>query len=52
MFSREALVLNLCAALLRLPRGESPQPLMEERAARLLRLDPALLERLPARLLS
>ncbi|MCY1358455.1 HDOD domain protein [compost metagenome] len=52
VFSREALVLNLCAALLRLPRGESPQPLMEERAARLLRLDPALLERLPARLLS
>ncbi|BAN45858.1 HDOD domain-containing protein [Metapseudomonas resinovorans] len=52
VFSREALVLNLCAALLRLPRGESLQPLMEERAARLLRLDPALLERLPARLLS
>ncbi|AOE82667.1 HDOD domain-containing protein [Pseudomonas sp. TCU-HL1] len=51
VFSREALVLNLCAALLRLPSGESPSGLIEERAARLLRLDPALLERLPQRLL-
>ncbi|GLZ88700.1 response regulator [Metapseudomonas resinovorans] len=52
VFSREALVLNLCAALLRLPHGEAPAGLMDERAARLLRLDPALLDRLPARLLS
>ncbi|MCO6055995.1 response regulator [Pseudomonas sp. MOB-449] len=51
VFSREALVLNLCAALLRLPSGEPPSGLIEERAARLLRLDPALLERLPQRLL-
>ncbi|MDH4565307.1 HDOD domain-containing protein [Pseudomonas sp. BN414] len=52
VFSREALVLNFCAVLLRLPHGEAPAGLMGERAARLLRLDPALLDRLPARLLS
>ncbi|MBD2840534.1 HDOD domain-containing protein [Pseudomonas sp. JM0905a] len=52
VFSREALVLNLCAALQRLPHGQTPASLTDERAARLLRLDPALLERLPGRLLS
>ena len=31
--------------------AEAPAGLMDERAARLLRLDPALLERLPERLL-
>ncbi|MDE3737267.1 HD-like signal output (HDOD) protein [Metapseudomonas resinovorans] len=51
VFSREALVLNLCAALLRLPSGEDPALLLDERAARLLRLDPAVLKRLPQRLL-
>ncbi|MDH4581534.1 HDOD domain-containing protein [Pseudomonas sp. BN415] len=51
VFSREALVLNFCAVLLCLPRGETPANLLDERAARLLRLDPAVLERLPQRLL-
>ncbi|WP_044870909.1 HDOD domain-containing protein [Pseudomonas sp. LFM046] len=52
VFSREALVLNLCAALLRLPRGQAPASLLDERSARLLRLDPVVLERLPERLLT
>ena len=51
VFSREALVLNLCAALLRLPSDQPPASLLGERSARLLRLDPRLLERIPQRLL-
>ncbi|WP_271104303.1 HDOD domain-containing protein [Pseudomonas tohonis] len=51
VFSREALAMNLCAGLLRLPVGQDVGALLEERAARLLRLDPNLLRRLPARLL-
>jgi HD-like signal output (HDOD) protein/ActR/RegA family two-component response regulator len=51
VFSREALVLNLCAALLRLPCDQPPASLLGERSARLLRLDPRLLERIPQRLL-
>lgn len=51
VFSREALVLNLCAALLRLPNDQPPASLLGERSARLLRLDPLLLERIPQRLL-
>lgn len=51
VFSREALVLNLCAALLRLPDDQPPASLLGERSARLLRLDPRLLERIPQRLL-
>ncbi|MBT8769347.1 HDOD domain-containing protein [Metapseudomonas boanensis] len=52
VFSRETLVLNLCAALLELPAGRSPLSLMDERVTRLLRIDPEVLERLPARLLA
>lgn len=51
VFSREALVLNLCAELLALPANQAPQSLLESRGARLLRLPPRLLEHLPARLL-
>ncbi|MGL4316282.1 MAG: HDOD domain-containing protein [Pseudomonas sp.] len=51
VFSREALVLNLCAELLALPANQAPQSLLESRGARLLRLPPSLLEHLPARLL-
>ncbi|BAU71808.1 HDOD domain-containing protein [Metapseudomonas furukawaii] len=51
VFSREALVLNLCAALLRLPDDQPLASLLGERSARLLRLDPRLLERIPQRLL-
>lgn len=51
VFSREALVLNLCAELLALPVNQPPQSLLESRGARLLRLPPSLLEHLPARLL-
>lgn len=51
VFSREALTMNLCAGLLRLPANAAPRDLLDERSARLLRLDPSLLDRLPARLM-
>lgn len=50
VFSREALVLNLSGLLLALPANEAPKSLVEARCVRMLRLDPALLERLPAAL--
>jgi len=50
VFSREALVLNLSGLLLALPARESPASLVEARCVRMLRLHPALLERLPAEL--
>ena len=50
VFSREALVLNLSGLLLALPAGAQPESLAEARCVRLLRLDLALLRRLPAEL--
>ncbi|MBG0842530.1 HDOD domain-containing protein [Ectopseudomonas toyotomiensis] len=47
VFSREALVLNLTGLLLALPNNELPASLVEARCVRMLRLDPALLERVP-----
>lgn len=51
VFSREALVLNLCAQLLELSANQAPQSLLDSRAARLLRLPVTLLEHFPMRLL-
>lgn len=51
VFSREALVLNLSAALLALPVGGSPQTLLDSRPARLLRLRSELLHEVPGHLL-
>jgi len=45
--SREALVLNLVRLLMELPPETPPAHLAESRPARLLRLDPALLEQAP-----
>ena len=50
VFSREALVLNLTGLLLALPNNELPASLVEARCVRMLRLDPALLERVPVAL--
>lgn len=45
--SREALVLNLVRLLMELPPETPPARLAESRPARLLRLDPALLDQIP-----
>ena len=50
VFSREALVLNLSAALLELPADGNPQALIESRPARLLRLRSELLHGVPTHL--
>ncbi|APU32533.1 histidine kinase [Ectopseudomonas alcaliphila JAB1] len=50
VFSREALVLNLTGLLLALPNNELPASLVEARCVRMLRLDLALLERVPVAL--
>lgn len=50
VFSREALVLNLTGLLLALPNNEQPASLVEARCVRMLRLDTALLKRLPVAL--
>ena len=50
VFSREALVLNLTGLLLALPSNELPASLAEARSVRMLRLDLALLERVPVEL--
>jgi len=50
VFSREALVLNLTGLLLALPNNELPASLVDARCVRMLRLDPALLERVPVAL--
>jgi HD-like signal output (HDOD) protein/CheY-like chemotaxis protein len=50
VFSREALVLNLTGLLLAMPNNELPASLVEARCVRMLRLDPALLERVPVAL--
>jgi HD-like signal output (HDOD) protein/CheY-like chemotaxis protein len=50
VFSREALLLNLCGLLLALAASEQPASLAEARCVRMLRLDLRLLERLPAEL--
>ena len=50
VFSREALVLNLTGLLLALPGNELPASLAEARSVRMLRLDLALLERVPVEL--
>lgn len=50
VFSREALVLNLTGLLLALPNNELPASLVEARCVRMLRLDQALLERVPVAL--
>ncbi|MGG2399504.1 HDOD domain-containing protein [Pseudomonas sp. SH1-B] len=50
VFSREALVLNLSGLLLALPANQLPSSLADARCVRMLRLDPAVLERLPAEL--
>ena len=47
VFSREALVLNLVSQALTLGSHQLPGELLEARCARLLRLDPKLLARLP-----
>lgn len=52
VFSREALVLNLCAALLPLPADDSLEQLLESRPARLLRLRRELLQGIPGHLRS
>ncbi|WP_068828981.1 HDOD domain-containing protein [Pseudomonas sp. BMS12] len=51
VFSREALVLNLCAVLLAQPVEGSLETLLESRPARLLRLRRELLNGVPAHLL-
>ncbi|MPS42294.1 MAG: response regulator [Pseudomonas sp.] len=50
VFSREALVLNFTGLLLALPNNELPASLVDARCVRMLRLDPALLERVPVAL--
>ncbi|WP_447588101.1 HDOD domain-containing protein [Aquipseudomonas campi] len=52
VFSREALVLNLAAEVLRLPANEAVSRISECRAARMLRLPPDILEQIPSNLLS
>jgi hypothetical protein len=47
VLSREALVLNLVRQLLELPAETPATSLADCRAARLLRLDPAVLEQAP-----
>jgi DNA-binding response OmpR family regulator len=47
VFSREALVLHLTRQVLTLPSHRAPLSLQEERASRLLRIRPDLLDRLP-----
>jgi HD-like signal output (HDOD) protein/ActR/RegA family two-component response regulator len=48
VFSREALTLNLVGQLLRLSPEQHPRTLQDSRCARLLQLDPQLLECIPA----
>lgn len=48
VFSREALVLNLVGQVVALDASQSPGDLRDARCVRLLRLDPGVLERLPA----
>lgn len=52
VFSRETLVLNLTAQLLALPAERDPGELVESRAARMLRLSPDFLRRIPQQLLA
>jgi HD-like signal output (HDOD) protein len=52
VFSREALVLNLCGQLLGLPASRSVGELAESRAARMLGLRPEFLLRIPQPLLA
>lgn len=51
VYSREALVLALCAELMNLPEGTAPASLAESRTGRLLCIQPMVLDALPPALL-